>query len=60
MAPRTRDAQKHANARRRRYRKAHERLAHDRRQAQHAAEALQQALNDLGLPADGRVPLACC
>ena len=50
MSPRTRDAQKHAKARRRRYRKAHERLARDRRQAQHAAEALQQALDDLGLP----------
>ena len=32
--------------------KAHERLARDRRQAQRAAEALQQALNDLGLPED--------
>jgi len=52
MSPRTRDAQKHAKARRRRYRTAHERLARDRRQAQHAAEALQQALNDLGLPED--------
>jgi hypothetical protein len=27
-----------------------ERLARDRRQAQHAAEALHQALDDLGLP----------
>jgi hypothetical protein len=52
MSPRTRDAHKHAKARRRRYRKAHERLERDRRQAQHAAEALQQALNDLGLPED--------
>ena len=52
MSPRTRDAHKHAKARRRRYRTAHERLARDRRQAQHAAEALQQALNDLGLPED--------
>ena len=52
MSPRTRDAQKHAKARRRRYRTAHERLARDRRQAQHAAEALQQALHDLGLPED--------
>ena len=52
MSPRTRDAQKHAKARRRRYHKAHERLERDRRQAQHAAEALQQALNDLGLPED--------
>jgi hypothetical protein len=52
MAPSTRDAKQHAKARRRRYRKAHERLAQDRGQAQHAAEALQQALGDLGLPAD--------
>ncbi len=52
MSPRTRDAQKHAKARRRRYRTAHERLKRDRRQAQHAAEALQQALNDLRLPED--------
>ena len=52
MSPRTRDAQKHAKARQRRYRTAHERLERDRRQAQHAAEALQQALNDLGLPED--------
>ena len=52
MSPRTRDAHKHAKARRRRYRTAHERLARDRRQAQHAAEVLQQALNDLGLPED--------
>src|SRR5215217_2507479 len=43
---------RHAKARRRRYRQAHERLARDRRQAQHAAEALQQALDALGLPAD--------
>jgi hypothetical protein len=47
-----RDAKKHAKARRRRYLKAQERLARDRRQAQHAAEALQQALDGLGLPAD--------
>src|SRR5512132_614584 len=45
-------AQKHAKARRRRCLKAHERLARDRRQAQHAAEALQQALDELGLPED--------
>jgi hypothetical protein len=31
---------------------AQERLARDRRQAQQAAEALQQALDDLGLPED--------
>jgi len=52
MSPHTRDAKHHAKARRRRYRTAQERLAHDRRQAQHAAAALQQALDDLGLPAD--------
>src|SRR5215813_2353905 len=52
MSPSTRSMKKHAKARRRRYRTAQERLAHDRRQAQHAAEALQQALNDLGLPED--------
>src|SRR5438309_9402124 len=52
MSPAKRCAKKHVKARRRRYRTAHERLARDRRQAQHAAEALQQALKDLGLPAD--------
>ena len=52
MSPATRGAQQHTKARRRRYRTAHERLARDCRQAQHAAEALQQALDDLGLPAD--------
>jgi hypothetical protein len=52
MSPRTRDAKHHAKARRRRYRTAQERLARDRRQAQHAAEALHQALDDLGLPED--------
>ena len=36
----------------RRRRTAAERLARDRRQAQHAAEALQQALDALGLPED--------
>src|SRR3989441_4448949 len=41
-----------AKASQRRRRKAQERLARDRRQAQHAAEALHQALDDLGLPAD--------
>jgi hypothetical protein len=50
MSPRTRVTKHHAKARRRRYRTAHERLARDRRQAQHATEALQQALDDLGLP----------
>jgi hypothetical protein len=43
---------RHAKARRRRYLKAHERLARDRRQAQRAAEALQRALHDLGLSKD--------
>src|SRR5215831_17168793 len=52
MSPATRCAKKPAKTRRRRYRTAHERLARDRRQAQHAAEALQKALDDLGLPQD--------
>ena len=52
MSPHKRDAGPHAKARRHRYRKAQERLARDRRQAQQAAEALQQALDDLGLPED--------
>src|SRR5918998_5678036 len=52
MSPHKRDAVPHAKARRRRYRKAQERLARDRRQAQQAAQALDQALHDLGLPED--------
>jgi hypothetical protein len=52
MSPHTRDATQHAKARRRRYRTAQERLARDRRLAQQAAEALRQALDDLGLPQD--------
>jgi hypothetical protein len=52
MSPAKRYVKKHAKARRRRYRKAEERLARDRCQAQHAAEALQQALDALGLPED--------
>src|SRR6516165_9001118 len=52
MSPAKRCANKHAKARRRRYRTAQERLTRDRRQAQHAAAALLQALNDLGLPED--------
>jgi hypothetical protein len=52
MSPRTRDIKHHAKARRRRYRTVQERLARDRRQAQRAAEALQLALDDLGLPQD--------
>jgi hypothetical protein len=47
-----RDIKKHAKASQRRRRNARERLAQDRRQAQQATEALQQALDDLGLPAD--------
>jgi hypothetical protein len=50
MSPATRDAKQQANARQRRRLKAHERLARDRRQAQHAAQALEQAFKDLGLP----------
>jgi hypothetical protein len=43
-------AKKHAKTRHRRRLQAQERLARDRRQAQHAAELLEQALQDLGLP----------
>jgi hypothetical protein len=50
MSPSKQSTKKHAKARRRRYRTAQERLTRDRRQAQHAAKALQQALDDLGLP----------
>src|SRR5216684_9074222 len=52
MSPIQRQVKKQAKARRRRCLKAHARLARDCRQAQHAAEALQQALDDLGLPED--------
>src|SRR5262252_9247961 len=52
MSPTQRDAKKQAKASKRRRLKAQERLARDRRQAQHAAKALQQALDDLGLPED--------
>jgi hypothetical protein len=52
MSPAKRCAQKHAKARQRRRLQAQERLARDCRQAQHAAEALQQALDELGLPED--------
>jgi hypothetical protein len=45
-------AKKQAKARHRRCLQAQERLARDRRQAQHAAEVLEQALYDLGLPED--------
>ena len=50
MSPSNRDAKQHAKARKRRYLKAQERLARDRRQAQQAAQALEQALHALGLP----------
>jgi len=52
MSPTHRYAKKQAKARQRRRRTAQERLARDRRQAQHAAQALEQALHDLGLPDD--------
>ena len=50
MSPAKRYAKKHAKARQRRHLKAHERLERDQRQAQQAAEALQKALAELGLP----------
>jgi hypothetical protein len=50
MSPTQRYAKKHAKAKHRRRLKAHERLTRDRRQAQRTAEALHQALEDLGLP----------
>jgi hypothetical protein len=52
MSLNKRYAKKQAKARHRRRLQAHERLARDRRQAQRAAEALHQALEDLGLPAN--------
>jgi hypothetical protein len=52
MTPSTRNANKHTKARTRRRLTAQERLARDCRQAQHATEALQQALDDLGLSED--------
>ena len=52
MSPNKRYAKKQAKARQRRRLQAHERLERDRRQAQRAAEALHQALEDLGLPAN--------
>jgi hypothetical protein len=50
MSPSKRYAKKQAKARQRRRRQASERLERDRRQAQRAAEALHQAMQDLGLP----------
>ena len=52
MSPIKRYAKKQAKARQRRRLQAHERLERDRRQAQRAAEALHQALEALGLPAN--------
>src|SRR5262245_33967619 len=52
MSNTRRSAKKQAKTRQHRRRTAQERLARDRRQAQHAAKALQQALDDLGLPQD--------
>jgi hypothetical protein len=49
MFPRKRYAKQHVKARRSRL-KVQERLARDRRQAQHATKALAQALHDLALP----------
>src|SRR5438876_8564556 len=50
MSPAKRYAKKQAKARQRRRRHAQERLDRDCRQAQQAAEALHQALEELGLP----------
>ena len=52
MSPAKRWAKKHATTRQRRRLHAQERLARDYRQAQHAATVLEQALHDLGLPAN--------
>ena len=50
MSSTTRHVKKHAKARQRRRRTAQERLERDRHQAQRAAEALHQALEEVGLP----------
>src|SRR5438105_12802946 len=50
MSPAKRYAKKQAKARQRRRRHAQQRLDRDCRQAQQAAEALHQALEELGLP----------
>jgi hypothetical protein len=52
MSPNKRYARKQAKTRQRRRLQAQERLERDRRQAQRAAAALHQALEDLGLPAN--------
>ena len=54
MSPAKRYARKQAKARQRRRQNAQERLERDQRQAQQAAEALHQALDELGLP-DGLI-----
>jgi hypothetical protein len=58
MSPAKRHAKKHAKARHRHHLQAKERLARDRHQAQHAAEALSQALEVLGLPDDLEAEIA--
>ena len=50
MSPIKRYVKTQAKARQRRRLKAQERLERDRRQAQHAAKVLEQALHDLSLP----------
>jgi len=57
-SPRKRYAKKHAKARQRWRLQAHDRLERERRQAPRAAEALHQALQDLGLPAHLVVEIA--
>jgi len=52
MSPSTRYAKKPTQARQRRRLHAQERFERDRRQAQQNAEALHQALEALGLPAN--------
>jgi hypothetical protein len=52
MSPRKQYAKQYTKARPRRRLKAQERLARDRRQAQHTAKVVEQALNALDLPAD--------
>ena len=52
MSPAKRVATKQGKTRQRRRLHAQERLERDRRQAQHAAKVMEQALHDLGLPAD--------
>jgi hypothetical protein len=62
MSPMKRYATKQAKARKRRRLKAHERLKHQRAQAQHSIEALHQALKDVDVPdtlvaeIEGRLP----